>query len=449
MTTQSEEWEAALARHILQSCRVLLTELESIKLNVQGDTARDLCSAEWAATEARMGDMLQALHSDTSTVPPHKQLKQAPTAAPGSGQLVRASRQTVGALRTCVQKLAGSPVLEAADGPSLRATTMALHAVAVEIKQLHATCHAAEPKPDSVSMKPETSHAISTSELGTASPKLMPFIQSQSAGIEDECVRAIEDALQAAAALAELLRIFTRVSQQSWAATRSQLAHAPSVPSPLASGGSSALRHRRWVSEEIDAEFPAAPGLQISVDGRPFGADARRLSESSSHSRNRSDSRIHIGPHARAGGPLPHKSALSLRRPSQQLGSPLLGGNPEPPERSKQVRFLTAVPSDLPVDQAHLNELTQLLSLFEKAVAALQAAARKGAAAVDSTQGAEKGSISARSQAIRGLAAAFLQLSRLSSSTGLVRHYDKPTLAQFKATTQAVKLLMPLCPKQQ
>ncbi|KAJ1871082.1 hypothetical protein LPJ71_011954, partial [Coemansia sp. S17] len=187
----------------------------------------------------------------------------------------------------------------------------------------------------------------------------------------------------------------------------------------------------------IDAELPAAPGLQISVDGRPFGADARRLSESSSHSRNRSDSRIHIGPSARAGGPLPHKSALSLRRPSQQLGSPLLGGNSEPSERSKQVRFLTAVPSDLSVDQAHLTELTQLLSLFEKAVAALQAIARRGAVAVDGSQDSERGSTTARSQAIRGLAAAFLQLSRLSSSTGLVRHYDKPTLAQFKATTQA------------
>ncbi|KAJ2044891.1 translation initiation factor eIF3 subunit, partial [Coemansia sp. S16] len=173
------------------------------------------------------------------------------------------------------------------------------------------------------------------------------------------------------------------------------------------------------------------------VDGRPFGADARRLSESSSHSRNRSDSRIHIGPSARAGGPLPHKSALSLRRPSQQLGSPLLGGNSEPSERSKQVRFLTAVPSDLSVDQAHLTELTQLLSLFEKAVAALQAIARRGAVAVDGSQDSERGSTTARSQAIRGLAAAFLQLSRLSSSTGLVRHYDKPTLAQFKATTQA------------
>ncbi|KAJ2414390.1 hypothetical protein H4218_005140 [Coemansia sp. IMI 209128] len=434
-TPQSVEWEAELAKHILQSCRVLLTELESIKLNVQGDTARDLCSAEWAAAEAHMGDMHQALHSDSSTAPPRKQSKQALAAAPGSSQLVRASRQTVGALRTCVQRLAGSPVLEAADGPSLRATTMALHAVALEIKQLHATCHAAEPRP--ASMKPETSHAISTSESGTASPKPVPRI-------EDKCACAIEDALQAAVALAELLRIFTRVSQQSWAATRSQLAHAPSVPSPLASGGSSALRHRRWVSEEIDAELPAAPGLQISVDGRPF-ADLRRLPGSSTHSRNRSDSRIHMGANARAGGPLPQKSAMSLRRPSQQLSSPLLGGSAEPLERSKQVRFLAAVPSDPQVDQAHLNELAQVLSLFEKAVAALQAAAKGGAVAVD----ADKGCAGARSQAIRGLAAAFLQLSRLSSSTGLVRHYDKPTLAQFKATTQAVKVLMPLCPKQQ
>ncbi|KAJ2798555.1 hypothetical protein H4S07_005664 [Coemansia furcata] len=436
MSTRPEEWEAELARHILQSCRVLLTELESIKLNVQGGTIRDLCSAEWAATEAHMGDMLQALRSDTSTVQSHKQLKQAPVVPLGNGQLVQASRQTVGALRTCVQRLAGSPALEAADGPSLRATTMALHAVAVGIKQLHATCRAAEPKPDSLSTKLETSHAKSTSESGTASS----CIQSQPASVEDECARVVDDALQAAAALAELLRIFTRVSQQSWAATRSQLAHAPSVPSPLASGSSSALRHRRWVSEEIDAELPSAPGLQISVDGRPFGAEARRQSESSSHSRNRSDSRIHFGPNIRPGGPLPRKSALSLRRPSQQLGTPLVGGNPEPAERSKQVRFITAVPNDQPVDQAHLNELTQLLSLFEKAIAALQAVSRRGA-------DAETNTTSVRSQTIRSLAAAFLQLSRLSSSTGLVRHYDKPTLAQFKATTQAVKLLMPLCPK--
>ncbi|KAJ2487682.1 hypothetical protein IWW37_005138 [Coemansia sp. RSA 2050] len=434
MATQSEGWEAELAKHILQSCRVLFTELESIKLNMQGDTARDLCSAEWAAAEAHMGDMHQALHSDASTVPLSH--KQALAAAPGNGQLVRASRQTVGVLRTCVQRLAGSPVLEAADGPSLRATTMALHAVAAEIKQLHdATYHAAEPRP--ASMKPDTSHTISASESGTAPPKPAPRI-------ENGCARAIEDALQAAVALAELLRIFARVSQQSWAATRSQLAHAPSIPSPLASGGSSALRHRRWVSEEIDAELPVAPGLQISVDGRPF-VDARRLPGPSAHSRNRSDSRIHMGANARVGGPLPHKSAISLRRPSQQLSSPLLGGGAEPLERSKQVRFLSAASSDLQVDQAHLNELTQLLSLFEKAVAALQAVAKGSVVAAD----ADKGRACARSQAIRGLAATFLQLSRLSSSTGMVRHYDKPTLAQFKATTQAVKTLMSLCPKQQ
>ncbi|KAJ2890125.1 hypothetical protein IWW38_004304, partial [Coemansia aciculifera] len=279
---QRDEWEAGLAQQILQSCSGLLAELERIKLNVQGDTARDVCSAEWAAMEARMEAMLQAKPSG----------------------LARASRQTVGALRTCVQSLASSTALEAADGPTLRATTMALHAAAAG---------------------------------------LMEKLHNTRRGVADgqaECNSIVKDVLQEATALAELLRIFTRVSQQSWAATRSQLAHAPSVPSPLASG--SAMRHRRWVSEEIDAETPAAPGLQISVDGRPFGPDARRLPAPSSHSRNRSDSRLLVG-----ATPLPRKSALSLRRPSQQLTAPpssedRLGA--DLPERSKQVRFSTDAP---------------------------------------------------------------------------------------------------------
>ncbi|KAJ2643320.1 hypothetical protein GGF44_001226 [Coemansia sp. RSA 1694] len=396
---QPDGWEAMLARHILQSCHGLLGELASIKLNVQGDTARDACGAEWAATEARMAAMRQA----------PKQARR--------DSLAHASRQTVGALRSCVQSLAGSPALGAADGHSLRATAMALHAAAAELQQLHAGLRAtqqadpapADPAPaGSAPADPEPSRAGSGSESD-----------------------AVDGALQAAAALAELLRIFARVSQQSWAATRSQLAHAPSVPSPLASG--SALRHRRWVSAEIDAELPAAPGLQISVDGRPLGAGADACGVPAAHSRNRSDSRLLLG-----GGPLPRKSALSLRQPSQQLGGSPAGAGADLPERSKQVRFLTAAPSDPPVDQAHLAELAQLMSLFEKAIAALQAAAMN--VAHDSHM--------LRAQAIRGLAAAFLQLSRLSSSTGLVRHYDKLTLAQFKATTHAVKLLMPLCPKQ-
>ncbi|KAJ1995932.1 hypothetical protein H4R26_006227, partial [Coemansia thaxteri] len=231
----------------------------------------------------------------------------------------------------------------------------------------------------------------------------------------------------AATGLAELLRIFTRVSQQSWAATRSQLAHAPSVPSPLASG-SSTQRHRRWVSEELDAELAPAPGLHITVDGRPL------VPVPASHMRNRSDSRLLVG----AAAPIPRKSALSLRRPSHSLtGSPPAA---DVAERARQVRFQAAAmpPVESPVDQARLQELALLLSQFEKAIAALQAALCAGAE-----------DPAACAPAIRGLAAAFLHISRLSSSTAMVRHYDKPTLAQFKAATNAIKLLMPLCPKPQ
>ncbi|KAJ2746443.1 hypothetical protein GGI20_001361 [Coemansia sp. BCRC 34301] len=390
MATESElagtgdSWETGLAQQILQSCGRLLGELESIRLGVQDGTARDACSAEWAATKARMAAMEQAKTS---------------------GHLASASRQVVGALRTCVQALAGSAALDAADAPSLRATTMALHEAAAGLRQAHSglrIMRGTDPDPTGVVGGPDP-----TSVAEDPDPSGVVF-----------------DALRAAAALAGLLRIFTRVSQQSWAATRLQLAHTPPVPSPLAVG--SALRHRRWVSEEIDADLPPAPGVVIGADAQALGA--RRLPELSAHSRNRSDSR------------LPRKSALSLRRPS-----PPIGGLADLPERAKQVRFLPAASSDSPIDQAHLTELVQLLSLFERAIATLQAATNHSFKDTTNRAAVVRDSYA---QAIRGLAAAFLQLSRLSSATGLVRHYDKPTLAQFKATTHAVKLLMPLVPRQ-
>ncbi|KAJ2782677.1 hypothetical protein GGI15_002836 [Coemansia interrupta] len=194
---------------------------------------------------------------------------------------------------------------------------------------------------------------------------------------------AVASALKSASALAEQLRIFTRVSQQSWAATRSQLAHTPPVPSPLAAG--STPLHRRWASEDIEGEVAEQTPRLLGEAPLPL------------HVRNRSDSRLQIGPVT--------------------------------PSRPKHVRFQTRSPAIEPtpaIDQAHLSDLAQAVSVFEKAIAALAAATGEP-----------------QPQNIRALATAFVQLSRLASSTGMVRHFDRPTLALFKATTHAVKQMMP------
>ncbi|KAJ2535406.1 hypothetical protein EV175_006917, partial [Coemansia sp. RSA 1933] len=220
---------------------------------------------------------------------------------------------------------------------------------------------------------------------------------------------------------------------QSWANTRTQLAHAPSVPSPLSSG-STMQRHRRWVSEEIESEASSpAPGLRISVDGRPMDVGMGKRPAESAHMRNRSESRLQLNDSSH---PLPalRKSALSLRNSN------------DPGERSKQVRFVSASLSGPQIDQGHLNELLQLLLQFEKSVSALQNALRDEDARDDGASG-NSGAAVPYAGEIRGLVTTFVQISKHSSTTGMVRHYDKPTLAQFKTTTHAIKQLAPLLPK--
>ncbi|KAJ2399742.1 hypothetical protein GGI23_002469 [Coemansia sp. RSA 2559] len=336
----------------------------------------ELCRSEWSAAESSVNSVLLALESHTALRPSE------------SKQLAQKCRQVVGALYACVTSLATcAGGLDSADGHSLKVATKALHENATDAQTRD----------------------------------------------------AVRDAIVAASALAELLRIFTRVSQQSWVNTRTQLAHAPSVPSPLSSG-STMLRHRRWVSEEIESEASSpTPGLRISVDGRPMDADTSSRAVESAHMRNRSESRLRFNdaPHQ---GPALRKSALSLRSrspASQQPALPLSSGNnSDAGERSKQVRFVSTSTSGTQVDQGHLNELAQFLLQFKKAVAALQCALRD-----DATAG------SSYASEIRGLVTAFVQISKLSSTTGMVKHYDRPTLAQFKTTTQAIKQLTPLLPK--
>ncbi|KAJ1646472.1 hypothetical protein LPJ64_002067 [Coemansia asiatica] len=296
-------------------------------------------TAELSAIEAHVDEMIDALKTTqaSSLSPPATENKQ---------KLVHASRQTIGSLRACVNSIAGSPQLQTASAEAVQATAMTLSAIAEQLQKRPALEQATAVEP--------TTHAE----------------------------QAISYALKTAASLAEQLRIFARVSQQSWAAARSQLSHAPQVPSPLASG--STPRHRRWASEDIESEL-AEKTPRLLAD-----------TAQQQHVRNRSDSRLQISP----------------------------GTSPRP----KQVRFLTRSPTidaAPTIDQAHLSDLAQALSAFEKAIAALS-----------STQ-SEPGA-----QSIRGLATAFVQLSRLASSTGMVRHFDRQTLALFKTTTQAVKQIM-------
>ncbi|KAI9501320.1 hypothetical protein GGI25_004103 [Coemansia spiralis] len=475
-------WEVSIAHHVLQSCQLLFTELDGIKVDDQSTSILALCRSQWSTAEAHIDSVLLALDNIATYTPSESKL------------LAQKCRQVVSAMRACIVSLTACKELERADSHALQSATMALQAVAVEIKWLQnelkepsnsaelqpQACQqiAAEPtipvdhqnNPTSTRLKegnkeqgagtesrdiqnkqPESGSESTTNSLHPvpsvrtaleSQPKLKPNVQTKQHIpeshflIDNNKELVVKDALAAASSLAELLRIFTRVSQQSWATARNQLSHAPSVPSPLSSG-SIALRHRRWVSEEIESDTPSAPGLQISIDGKPMAVNTGKPAESA-HMRNRSESRIQISnAHQQHPAPALRKSALSLRRPNTQLtGSPI---GTETNERSKQVRFMSAPTPESEVDQSHLNDLVLLLSQFEKAVATLQSAVR------DQNSGRE--ATKDYAQAVRGLATAFIQISKLSSMTGMVKHYDKPTLAQFKTTTQTVKQLMPLFPK--
>ncbi|KAJ1797537.1 hypothetical protein LPJ59_003074 [Coemansia sp. RSA 2399] len=471
-------WEVSVARHILQSCQTLFTKLDGVKIGVQNTSVLELCRSEWSAAESSVNSVLLALESHNTALRPDE-----------SKQLAQKCRQVVGALYACVTSLATcAGGLDSVDGHSLKVATKALHEVAVRVRQLQSEVRNAPERAasnmavssqqipsrkDSLgcivteesqgagteSGDPKHKHAKSGSESAsdslhslpsvrtpTEAPGTLPKPKSKSHSkkkprtgqhaTDAQTRDAVRDAIVVASALAELLRIFTRVSQQSWVNTRTQLAHAPSVSSPLSSG-STMLRHRRWVSEEIESEASSpTPGLRISVDGRPMDADAGNRAVESAHMRNRSESRLRLNdaPHP---GPALRKSALSLRSrspTSQQPALPLSSGNnSDAGERSKQVRFVSTTSLGPQVDQGHLNELAQFLLQFEKSVSALQCALRDDATA-DSSYASE----------IRGLVTAFVQISKLSSNTGMVKHYDKPTLAQFKTTTQAIKQLTPL-----
>ncbi|KAJ1966510.1 hypothetical protein GGI12_000008 [Dipsacomyces acuminosporus] len=133
---------------------------------------------------------------------------------------------------------------------------------------------------------------------------------------------------------------------------------------------------------------------------------------------------------------------------SKQPGSPAVSTS-ESGERSKQVRFMATQPTEPEIDQAHLQELIQKLAQFERAIATLEAESRAQARNNQPQDGPAGAADSAGNtstpymQAVKGLVAAFIQLSKVSSATGAVKRYDKNTLAHFKVATQAVKLLMP------
>ncbi|KAJ2662550.1 hypothetical protein IWW48_001792 [Coemansia sp. RSA 1200] len=497
--------EVNIARHILQSCKTLFTELEVIKIGEQKSTSiLDLCDLDWSAAESSIDSVLVALES-------HAVLGQEE-----SRQLAIKCRQVVGALYTCVGSLTSMHTgeLEMVSDRALELATRVLQEIVADVRQLQAKVQDAvnhstalsnisatkrlhQQTPDSAdsisSTAQEEEHGIQGTGTGstetrnehtksgsesasdsqldptlsvhaTTMPEPAPEAQNKTQSkrksrtkhraTETQADAAVREAIAAALALVELLRIFTRVSQQSWVNTRSQLAHAPSVPSPLSSGGTT-LRHRRWVSEEIESE-PALPasGLQISVDGKPMDVDSAVSSngESPSHMRNRSDSRLRLGDAPNL-VPALRKSALSLRgkTPMQQQQQQQLGGlvSGDAGDRSKQVRFLSAPPlPEAQVDQGSLNELTQLLLQFEKAVSALQNVLQNGDPKNDgATDSSHPAAVSSYAHEIRGVVTAFVRISKLSSSTGMVKHYDKPTLAQFKITTNAVKQLMALLPK--
>ncbi|KAJ1812777.1 hypothetical protein LPJ56_003726, partial [Coemansia sp. RSA 2599] len=345
-------WDVGFAHAVLRSCHTLFSELERIHTDAVGKTeAAAAYTAELSAIEAHVDDMIDALRTTQSSPLPSQSASASEPTSPKTAEhkqkLMHASRQTIGSLRACVNSIAGSPRLQTANAEAVQATAMALSAVAEQLQK-------------------------------------RPVLLDQALAEQPtQAEQAVSYALRAAASLAEQLRIFARVSQQSWAATRSQLSHAPQVPSPLASG--STPRHRRWASEDIESELLAEKTQCSLLNPEPL------------HARNRSDSRLQIGP-----------------------------GTPPKP---KQVRFLTRSPTidaAPAIDQAHLADLTQALSVFEKATAALSSSAHDAHSA----------------QSIRGLATAFVQLSRLASSTGMVRHFDRQTLALFKTTTQAVKQIM-------
>ncbi|KAJ1948142.1 hypothetical protein FBU59_001733 [Linderina macrospora] len=445
--------EISLARHILQSCNIFFGELERIKLGVHGECARALCQSEWAVAETHVDRLLHELCTT----------EQSTQTCPDIQQLVDASQATIGSLRACIRTLVARTELRDTNEYVLRTAAMALHTVAMEIRLAHDELHtlksASRPMGDRAPHKPDSDRPMVHASADQLPPNALDAADNGAVvdhGSDDDLL--VSNAVREASALASLLRIFTRVSQHSWVSNRSHLAHAPSVPSPLSSGAST-LQHRRWVSEDIETESNTTPGLRISVNGsRRTSATAASHATTAplstisvhsiteappSHLRNQSDSQLQIStssngsPNLYATPPplVQHKSALSMRWSSRQPsiggGTPTLAGS-EPAERSKQVRFTTAGQSagDQAIDQGSLQELMQALPKLEQAIVDLETAV--GDASLD------------RAPAAKSLVTAFAQISKISSRTGMVKHYDKNILRCLKATMQAVKTLMPL-----
>ncbi|KAJ2502317.1 hypothetical protein GGH96_001252 [Coemansia sp. RSA 1972] len=380
-------WEVSVAHRILRCFRGLAIGLDRVQASGRSWQALDRCQAERGSVEDSIAALLETLDAarDTRTA----------NNIDAAHNCVCSSRQAAKSLRNYVVSLASSASLDDVDEGMLEALTNMLQQIAVEISQLHAElCD---------SSKPPADHLVCRQQTTTEQHPLV-----------SESTRAAQDALSASTSLASMLRVFVKTTHQSWALTRTQLAHTPSVPSPLSTA--SAL-HRRWVSEEIENESTADPNNANSLD--PSRATG------SLHARNCSDSRIQAtGPH---GAPLLRKSALSLHRTSPQSQA-------DAAERAKQVRFQPLVEGPQ-VDQTRVNELAQLLAQFDAAIASL-------AVVVQGSQGTDESVSSTYTQAVKGLVTAFVQISRLSSTSGLVKHYDKAALAQFKTTTMAVKQLM-------
>ncbi|KAJ2721062.1 hypothetical protein GGI07_004205 [Coemansia sp. Benny D115] len=383
-TPQAElSWDVVLAHSVLRSCHALFTELENTTLDaMSGLTAKAICGTQWQDTETHVDAMLTALQLAKEKRGERR-------------RLLSASRQTIGSLRACVQTLAASPHVGSPE--AMETAARALAAVALQA----ASMSEGESAPENRSSAKETAQLPeAASEPG---PETAPDLP-------------IANALLVAGKLVEQLRIFTRVSQQSWADTKSQLAKAPLVPSPLASrrtssssGSDFAANHRRWASEDLDGCEAATQSPSRSLAPMPAAL----------HARNRSDSRLQTQQRP--------KHVRFLTRPLQPSPSPSpspLPSGTAPPEPAAATAAASAI------DQTHLAELSQALSVFEKAIARLAPAGPEQPRSHDPA-------------AVRALATAFVQLSRLASSTSMMRHFDRPTLALFKATTHAVKLLVP------
>ncbi|KAJ2796073.1 hypothetical protein H4R20_005658 [Coemansia guatemalensis] len=432
-------WETRLACQLLRACRSLISGLEKVQLETLDGSVLDICRRDWDGVERNIDNLLYTLRPPTYTRKQHSSIAEASNECTAHEQrrcLVCASRQAIKALRIYIVSLASSSGSRITDKGSLQAITATLHAAAIDINRIYDEMHSNSDTDAGAALREGVAQESGVPEDDLRSNKA----QTKAANV-DETQKTIQMALDAASKLAEMLHIFARISGQRWVSARLQLTHSPSIPSPLAAGSSPA-RHRRWVSEELEGDSSAttSSGLEGDINSRDFPAERDQL-QGALHVRNRSDSRI------QAANPQSvyslRKSALSLRKtsqpqpqiPSQSQTGLSISSSPDSSERSKQVRFQEMPTGEPPIDQTHLDELSQLLQRFEAAIAELEFARK------DRCDGGNRDTYV---RAIRGLMTAFVQLSRLSSTSGLVKHYDKAALAQFKTTTQAIRLLMPL-----